>query len=295
MAANGVVDLHLHSYFSCDGDYSPRDLVSMAREHGFRAIAIADHDTVEAYPEALRTGEEAGVEVIPSIEITTLFDGREFHLQLPFVNWRSQAIRYIVNYVAESRLNEARRRVELLKEQGYDLEWEEVWEKCAGIPPLGVKIARVLLEKPESRQNPLLKKYYDSDSQVFAPYLFYQDYFTEGRPAFVPKNHILLEEVLRLAQETEGVPVLSHPGAYFQQTTREDLILLKSLGLQGLEVYTSYHQPEQTELYHRLAEELDLVATAGSDFHGQIKPRVYFGLIKDGNYDMVKKLRERKG
>nr|HUM34273.1 PHP domain-containing protein [Candidatus Saccharicenans sp.] len=95
MTADGVVDLHVHSYFSCDGDYSPRDLVSMAREHGFRAIAIADHDTVEAYPEALRAGEEAGVEVIPSIEITTVFDGREFHLQLPFVNWRSQAIRYI--------------------------------------------------------------------------------------------------------------------------------------------------------------------------------------------------------
>jgi len=150
MAANGVVDLHLHSYFSCDGDYSPRDLVSMAREHGFRAIAIADHDTVEAYPEALRAGEEAGVEVIPSIEITTLFDGREFHLQLPFVNWRSQAIRYIVNYVAESRLKEARRRVELLKEQGFNLEWEEVWEKCAGIPPLGVKIARVLLENQKA-------------------------------------------------------------------------------------------------------------------------------------------------
>ena len=295
MIADGVVDLHVHSYFSCDGDYSPRDLVSMAREHGFRAIAIADHDTVEAYPEALRAGEEARIEVIPSIEITTVFDGREFHLQLPFVNWRSQAIRYIVNYVAQSRLKEARRRVELLKEQGFDLEWEEVWEKCAGIPPLGVKIARVLLEKPESRQNPLLKKYYDSDSQVVAPYLFYQDYFTEGKPAFVPKNHIPLEEVLPLAPETEGVPVLSHPGAYFQQTTREDLVFLKSLGLQGLEVYTSYHQPEQTELYRRLAEELDLVATAGSDFHGQIKPRVYFGLIKNGNYDMVEKLRERKG
>ncbi|MBP7794635.1 MAG: hypothetical protein KA087_03070, partial [Candidatus Saccharicenans sp.] len=44
-----------------------------------------------------------------------------------------------------------------------------------------VKIARVLLEKPESRQNPLLKKYYDSDSQVVAPYLFYQDYFTDIR------------------------------------------------------------------------------------------------------------------
>lgn len=295
MEAEGLVDFHLHSNFSCDGDFSPQELVSMAKDHAFRAIAIADHDTVEAYPEAIEAGDKAGVEVIPSIEITTVFDGREFHLQLPFVNWCSPAIRYIINYVAESRLKEARNRVELLKKQGFDLDWDEVWSKCSGIPPLGVKIARVLLEKPENREHPLLKKYYDDRSQAFAPYLFYQDYFTEEGPAFVPKNHISLEEVLDLAPETEGVPVLSHPGAYFQKTTKEDLIFLKSLGLQGLEVYTSYHQPEQTELYHSLAEELDLVITAGSDFHGQIKPRVYFGLITEGNYEMVNKLRRRKG
>jgi len=295
MEAEGLVDFHLHSNFSCDGDFSPRELVSMAREHGFRAIAIADHDTVGAYPEAITAGEKAGIEVIPSIEITTVFDGREFHLQLPLLNWRSPAIGYIINYVAESRLKEARSRVELLKRQGFDLNWDEVWEKCNGIPPLGVKIARVLLEKPENHQHPLLKKYYDDQSQAFAPYLFYQDYFTEQGPAFVPKNHISLEEVLKLAPETEGVPVLSHPGAYFQKTTREDLIFLKSLGLQGLEVYTSYHQPEETEFYRSLAEELDLVITAGSDFHGQIKPRVYFGLITEGNYEMVNQLKKRKG
>ncbi|MDD8020743.1 MAG: PHP domain-containing protein [Acidobacteriota bacterium] len=294
MIDEGVVDLHIHSHFSCDGDFSPAELVSMARNHGFRAIAIADHDTVEAYPEAIKAGEKAGLEVIPSIEITTVFDRREFHLQLPLVNWQSQALRYIIDSMTQSRLREAKTRIELLKKQGVSLDWEEIWEKSNGIPPLGVKIARILLDKPESREHPLLKKYYDSQGQPYAPFLFYQDYFSEGGPAFVPKNHISLEEVLRLAPETGGVPVLSHPGAYFQRTTRQDLIFLKSLGLQGLEVYTSYHQPEQVGLYRSLAEELDLVVTAGSDFHGQIKPSVYFGLIKEGSYDMVNKLRERR-
>jgi len=58
------------------------------------------------------------------------------------------------------------------------------------------------------------------------------------------------------------------------------LLLLKELGLQGLEVYTSYHDQNETEYYLTLARELDLVATAGSDFHGRIKPEVKFGLIK---------------
>lgn len=291
---DGPVDLHIHSSFSCDGDYSPEELVRMAREEGFRAIAIADHDTVGAYPEAIEAGQKGGIEVIPSIEVTTVFDGREFHLMLPFVDWESEAIKYIISRMEISRFEEARTRVARLRENGLEIDWDEVWEKSGQTPPLGVKIAQILLDKPESRLNPDLKKYYDQDRQPKAPYVFYQDFFTEGAPAHVPKQHILLEEVLHLAPLTGGVPVLSHPGAYFQRTTREDLVFLKKLGLKGLEVYTSYHDSNEIEYYLALARELDLVATAGSDFHGKIKPGVKFGLIKNGDYSMVEKLRERR-
>lgn len=288
------MDLHLHSSFSCDGDFRPEELVRMAREEGFRAIAIADHDTVGAYPEAVEIGRCYEVEVIPSIEVTTIFAGREFHLMLPFVNWESEAVRYIISRVENSRLEEARTRVARLRENGLAIDWDEVWEKSGQTPPLGVKIAQILLDKPESRQHPGLQKYYEADQLPKAPYLFYQDFFTEGAPAYVRKQHIQLEEVLHLAPLTGGVPVLSHPGAYFQRTTREDLIILKELGLQGLEVYTSYHDQNEAEYYLGLAGELDLVATAGSDFHGRIKPAVTFGLIKNGTYSMVEKLRERR-
>ncbi|MGB4703702.1 MAG: PHP domain-containing protein [Candidatus Saccharicenans sp.] len=290
---DGLVDLHLHSFFSCDGDYSPEELARMARDEGFRAIAIADHDTVSAYPEAIEAGRRAGVEVIPSIEITTLFDSREFHLMLPFVDYESEAIHYIISRMEETRLEEACSRVIRLRENGIEVDWEEVWEKSGYRPPLGVKIAQIVLDKPESRQNPHLSKYY-AEGQTLAPYVFYQDFFAEGGLAYVPKKHISLEEVLHLAPLTGGVPVLSHPGAYFQRTTRDDLLKLKELGLQGLEVYTSYHGPGETEYYKSLAEELDLVATAGSDFHGRIKPGVKFGLIRNGDYSIVEKLKERR-
>ncbi|MGB9892958.1 MAG: PHP domain-containing protein, partial [Candidatus Saccharicenans sp.] len=146
---NGFVDLHLHSNFSCDGDFSPEELVQMAKENGFRAISISDHDTVEAYPEAVSIGQAYGIEVIPSIEVTTIFDSREFHLLLPFVNWESEAIKYIINRLEDSRLEEARARVKKLKERGIKVDWAEIWDKAGQIPPLGVKIAQVLLEKPE--------------------------------------------------------------------------------------------------------------------------------------------------
>jgi hypothetical protein len=291
---NGPVDLHIHSNFSCDGDFLPEELVKMARDQEFRAIAIADHDTMAAYPQATYAGQKYGVEVIPSIEVTTVFDSREFHLLLPFANWESEAISCLVSRMKETRMEEARSRVLRLREIGLELDWEEVWNRSGQNPPLGVKIAQILLDKPESRQNPNLKKYYDENDRPFAPYLFYQDFFAEGRLAYVPKKYLSLERVLSLAPLTGGVPVLSHPGAYFQQAEKEDLAYLKELGLQGLEVYTSYHHQDEIEYYRRLAEELDLVATAGSDFHGRIKPGVTFGLIKEGDYSMVEKLRERK-
>ncbi len=294
MAKNGYVDLHLHSHFSCDGDYSPEELIRMARENGFQAISIADHDSVEAYPEAIELGLRYGIEVIPNIEVTTVYDSREFHLLLPLVNWESEVVKYIIKKMEKSRLEEARSRVERLKENGLEVDWEEVWRLSGQTPPLGVKIAQIVLGKEKNRRNPTLEKYYDEHGHPLPPYLFYQDFFAEGGLAYVPKKHISLEEVLSLAPLTGGVPVLSHPGAYFQRATREDLLELKKIGLKGIEVFTSYHTEEQVNFYLQLAEELELVPTAGSDFHGQIKPRVHFGMIKAGDYSMIEKLREKR-
>jgi len=292
---NGRVDFHVHSNRSCDGDYSPAELVGFAREKGFRAISIADHDTVAAYPEAVDLGRSAGVEVIPGIELTTVYSGREFHLLLPFVDWGSTTLAALIERQERCRTDEAVERVDKLHRLGLDITWEEVRDKSNGSPPLGIKIAQILLEKPGSEGNPILEFFYRPENRAAAPYLFYREFFAEGRLAYVPKKFVGLLDVLAEAPATGGVPVLSHPGAYFQQTTREDARALRARGLAGLEVYTSYHTPEQVRLYKGLAEELDLVPTAGSDFHGRIKPHVVFGAMEEGGYWMVERLRERKG
>jgi len=291
---SGYVDLHIHSDRSSDGTYAPAELVRLAAANGFAAISIADHDTVAAYPEAIEAADGSGVEVVPSMEVTTLFDGREFHLLLPFADWASPVIGRIGERVSAGRLIEARERVEKLGGLGLAITWAEVEAASRSTPPLGVTIAQILLDKPGSKDDPALKKYYEGEASQWAPYHFYRDYFMEGRPAFVTKRHIALLEVLGMAPEAGAVPVLAHPGAYFENATREDLVRLKERGLAGLEVYTSYHQPEQTAFYAGLAGEFDLVPTAGSDFHGRIKPHVFFGYIKDGGVWMVEELRKRR-
>jgi 3',5'-nucleoside bisphosphate phosphatase len=292
---SGRVDLHVHSDKSCDGDFSPADLVGFARNLEMRAISIADHDTVAAYPEAVEIGRGAGVEIIPGIELTTLFGGREFHLLLPLVDWTSPALAAIIEGQTQCRLDEAGQRVEKLRGLGFALTTEEVREKTSGVPPLGVKIAQILLENPENERNPALEFFYKKENRPYAPYMFYKEYFAEGKPAYVPKRFVGLLDVLAAAPGTGGVPVLAHPGAYFQRTTGEDARVLKDHGLAGMEVYTFYHTAEQVALYRSMAEELGLVATAGSDFHGRIKPHVAFGALQEGDYGMVERLKARKG
>jgi hypothetical protein len=292
---SGRVDFHVHSNKSSDGDFTPAELIGFAKNAAMRAISIADHDTVAAYPEAVELGRRAGVEVIPGIELTTLFGGREFHCLLPLVDWASPALARIVAGQTECRLAETAERIEKVRALGFALTLDDVRAKSNGAPPLGVKIAQVLLENPENAGHPALERFRGEENRGYAPYMFYKEYFAEGKPAFVPKRFVGLLDVLDAAPATGGAPVLSHPGAYFQRTTAEDARTLKDRGLLGMEVYTFYHTAEQTAFYKDLAAELDLVATAGSDFHGRIKPHVAFGALQEGDYGMVERLRARRG
>ncbi len=288
------IDLHIHSDRSSDGDYSPEHIVDLAKKNDLRAIAISDHDTVDAYPETIRYGEEKGVEIIPSLELTTLFEGREFHLLCPFIDWKSDVLRKLVMDVAERRRHEARDRVEKLQNLGFDISWEEVHHASDPFPPLGVTIAQLILNKAEKNKTPGFSQYLEGENKLFAPYHFYKDYFMEGKPASVTRRNVDLLDVLDKVLLSGGVPVIAHPGAYFQSAKKEDLIRLKERGLKGLEVYSSYHDDAQKSAYKFIAEELDLVPTVGSDFHGTIKPHIHFGELEEGGYWMVEELKKRR-
>lgn len=287
------VDLHIHSIYSSDGDLSPKEIILLAQEKKLKAISIADHDSVAAYPEALELAAGTGVEVIPSIELTTLYDDREFHLLLPFSEWNHPTLLDLIRSVHEARINEARERIRKLQQLEFDISYEETIKKGSSNPPLGVVIARKLLEKDSARKDSRLTKYFEAGNIKFAPYIFYEDYFRPGKPAYVPKKIVSILEVLSRAAEFGAAPVLAHPGADFEQATFEDLKKLKDYGLVGLEVFSTYHDERMTAIYFDMASRLDLVATAGSDFHGRIKPHVTFGCVRNGNYSMVEALRQR--
>ena len=101
-------------------------------------------------------------------------------------------------------------------------------------------------------------------------------------------------DAIKEGRKFGAVPVLAHPGAYFQHATEDDIRKLKKEGLGGLEVYTFYHKPEQIQYYLKIAEKIDLVPTVGSDFHGRIKPHISIGELRQGGYWIVEELRKRQ-
>jgi predicted metal-dependent phosphoesterase TrpH len=103
--------------------------------------------------------------------------------------------------------------------------------------------------------------------------------------------------ITELINRLTGVPVLAHPGEQFSlPEDRDDIIRVIDAGIAGLEVYCSYHDAADEGAFGGLADELGLVKTAGSDYHGSpVKPHIKMGQISYNPYSLLTDLRERLG
>src|ERR1700676_4206567 len=81
----GRADLHVHTTHS-DGNYTPAQVVELARRCGLSAVAITDHDTTSGVHVARQAaGAAITPEIIAGVEITAEFRGRELPLLAYFV------------------------------------------------------------------------------------------------------------------------------------------------------------------------------------------------------------------
>jgi predicted metal-dependent phosphoesterase TrpH len=258
-----LIDLHVHSSAS-DGSYAPAQVVRQAKEGGLTAIALTDHDTVDGLAEAMAAGDRLGLEVIPGVEISAQFPGGTMHILGLFVDYHNGRLDERLAVLKQARLDRNPQIIAKLNALGLRISMAQV-EAIAGGGQIGrPHIARALLESG-----------YISDLQeAFDQYLGWH------RPAYVSKFRFPPPEALAMIREAKGIPVLAHPftlnlgSAY---ALKNLIVELKGLGLAGLEVYYSEHTPEQEALYLKLARELDLLVTGGSDYHGLNKPEITLG------------------
>jgi len=258
---NGI-DLHTDSARS-DGSMEPGELVRKAVEIGLKTIALTDHDTVAGIEEALFTAEQTDVEVIPGIEISA-FDNIEYHVLGYFNRYSYKLIEPYSIALREKRNERNPKIVKKLRDFGYDITMEDVLRQGEPGAVIGrLHIAKALVEKGITA----------SISEAFAEFL------AEGKKAYVPRERLTPEESVALIRKCGGVPVLAHPKFLHLNKTQLTAFLenMKKVGLMGLEVYYTENTKEETEYFEKLAEELGLLKTGGSDYHGENKENQVLG------------------
>jgi len=274
------IDLHVHSTAS-DGSYRPAEVVRLAKDAGLQAMALTDHDTTDGLAEAVAAGAELGVEVIPGVEISAQFTDDTMHILGYCIDYQSGKLAERLAVLKLARKERNPKIVAKLNALGLAINMEQV-ERLSGGGQVGrPHIARALLESG----------YVSSMQQAFDIFLGY------GGKAYVGKFRFPPAEAMEMIREAGGVPVLAHPftlGLGSAMALKEVLLDLKAQGLAGIETFYAEHTPEQEALYLKLAQELGLLVTGGSDFHGLNKPEIGLGNIRSRErltYDLVMALK----
>ena len=256
-------DLHIHTDAS-DGSYSPRDLVRLAKSEGLKTIAITDHDTVSGVREAIITGEELGVTVIPGVEISIDFNPGTMHVCGYNIDIDSRELNDSLKFVQKARRERNPKIIEKLNEMGIDITYDDV-QNAAGSDQVGrPHFAKVLIQK----------NYVKDAQEAFDKYL------AKGSSAYVDKERLPLDDAIKIIDIAGGVAVLAHPiqlqlGSW--QKYREMISDLKNHGIKGLEAFSSRHTDDESGHFYKIAKDLDMIITCGSDFHGETKPNVHLG------------------
>jgi predicted metal-dependent phosphoesterase TrpH len=256
---SGLIDLHTHSTAS-DGSLSPRELVQYAKNKGAAAIALTDHDTLEGLDEALAAGREMDLEVIPGVEISAQHNGGTMHLLGYYMNPRDKGLKKELQILQEARKDRNPKIIEKLRQMGLPIQFDQV-----------TALAKGQIGRPHIAQSLLRSGVVSSLEEAF------QKYLTKGAPAYIEKFRFSPQKSIHLILEAGGIPILAHPKTLKSPSIRELMKLVKDLkaaGLKGLEVFYPDHSPDQTRTYMAMAQELDLLCTGGSDFHGNNKERV---------------------
>lgn len=261
-----AVDLHVHSNRS-DGTCSPTELVDYAIEKGLSAFALTDHDTVDGLEEAISYAASLSgpmiPEVVPGIELSTEYQGRDIHIVGLYIDYENAAFRSYLQHFVDSRTLRNRKMCLLLQDCGINITFEEL---SAAYPD-------AVITRAHYAKLMLGKGYVKSMSEAF------ERYIGDHAPCFIPREKVTPVQAIGLILEADGIPVLAHPVLYHLSDARLDALTaeLKAAGLAGIEaLYSTYHTGEERQI-RRLASKYDLLISGGSDFHGANKPGLDLG------------------
>ena len=259
-----MIDLHVHST-SSDGSDSPDEVVRLAAAAGLKAIALTDHDTQAGILQARAQASESAIELVPGTELSLEWAQGAMHMVVLFLEPGPGPLQDRLAELREGRSERNNRIIERLTELGLPVSKEEILELGAGDSVGRPHIAAVMVARG----------YVESIFDAFDQYLGW------GKPAYMARPRLSPEDGIRLALESNAVPVLAHPhtlGLNNSAQVTGTLRRLAAAGLVGIECYYPLYSPFEREGYAALAGRFGLKPSGGSDYHGSYKPDVHLGV-----------------
>jgi predicted metal-dependent phosphoesterase TrpH len=249
------VDLHSHTLFS-DGSLTPAELVRLARTNRVRALSVTDHDHVGGIDEALEVGHTVGIEIIPGIELSIAHaEFEDIHLLVYYFAWHDSHLQARLESFRIARETRAERildriNAKLVQEGREPIAYDAVKAQVQGA-----------FGRPHIATALIDHGYVPDMNTAFTEYLI---------PCNVAKYFMPADEAMALVRQARGLSSVAHPRFITQDRVRLRQVIeeLAALGLDGIEAYHSHHDADEQLYFIRLAKQLGLMITGGSDYHG---------------------------
>jgi 3',5'-nucleoside bisphosphate phosphatase len=261
-------DLQSHSRHS-DGALSPSEVVGAAAAAGVELLSLTDHDTVGGVREAARAATEAGIRLATGVEISALDrSSADLHILGYLVDDRDPALRERLERFRADRERRTEAMASALRELGFEIDDRPLTRRAAEGKPIGrPHIAQAVTAHPANAERLAAEG-------LREPSAFLGSYLTEGRPAFRRRETPTVAEAIAAIHDAGGLAVWAHP--FWDIPSPDDVLAtidrFRAEGIDGVECFYLTHDAEQTALLHTRCQELGLLSTGSSDFHGPAHP-----------------------
>ncbi|WP_099331536.1 PHP domain-containing protein [Actinomyces minihominis] len=278
-----IIDLHTHTNHS-DGTDSPEGLIFAAQAAGLDVIGVTDHDSFGAWAEATKAAVARGVNLVRGAEISAAHEGHSVHVLGFLMDPEDQVLNDMFDRAKGAREVRLQKMVANLMVDFPLLSWDSI-AKRAG---------RAVMGRPHLADELVENGYFPNRNAAFEWALHPRG------PYFVPQPMPTPVEVVTAIRNAGGVPVLAHPFSVTRKWMVPDEVIaaMAEAGLFGIERDHRDHDPEGRLNVERLAADLNLKMTGGSDYHGTGKPNslgenltepyILAEIEKQGNLEVVR-------
>lgn len=259
------VDLHCHSNIS-DGVLTPAEVAARAKANGVDVWALTDHDEVDGVAEARAAAADLGLKYVSGVEISITWAGETVHIVGLQIDETNETL---VQGLAATRSGRERRAQEIAAQLA-----------VAGIPN-AFEGALKFVGNPDLISRTHFARYIIETGVCQDVTEVFQRYLIEGKPGYVPHRWATLKEAVTWIRGAGGIAVMAHPARYKLSDVALDSLLneFKQFGGTGIEVVTGSHTPDEYEKFAKIAQQYELLASRGSDFHAPAESRVDLGAL----------------